>query len=104
MEPHNSFLQAFVEFGWLGGLFMALAVIVAGFPLLRLSKSDNAAKFALCSLAYIVMISLAHGRLSRDMLLFAMLGIAAATRETLGRTETAAPLRAVLDEALSWWS
>lgn len=77
MEVHNSFLQASVEFGWVGGLCLALAAIASSLPLFRLSRSDDNARFALCSLIYIAMISSASGILSGDLLLFAMMGLAA---------------------------
>jgi O-antigen ligase len=76
MEPHNSFLQAFIEFGWIGGVCFSLATLLAAALLFSPSKINDEARFAICSLAYIITISVGHGRLSRDMLLFAMLGLA----------------------------
>jgi O-antigen ligase len=76
MEVHNSFLQTFVEFGWIGGICFCGTFL---FPVARLlrSKIDHESKFALCALAYMALISLAHGRLIEDRALFAMLGLAA---------------------------
>jgi O-antigen ligase len=76
MEPHNSYLQATIEFGWVGGLCLALANLLAVIPLFRLCGKSDSARFALCSLAYMTILSLAHGRTSRDMMLFAMMGFA----------------------------
>ncbi|MDO9298609.1 O-antigen ligase family protein [Bradyrhizobium sp.] len=81
-QAHNSILQAAVEFGWLGGALLFLVVAVAAGSLLPLARYDNASRFVLCSLAYVVLISLAHGRLSRDGVLFAFLGAAVGLRET----------------------
>lgn len=81
-QAHNSILQAAVEFGWLGGSLLFLVVAVAAGSILPLARYDNASRFVLCSLAYVVLISLAHGRLSRDGILFAFLGAAVGLRET----------------------
>jgi hypothetical protein len=83
-EVHNSVLQTAVEFGWLGGLSLLLLIGVAGYQLLPLARKDEGASFVLCSLTCVTIMSMAHGHVSRDLLLFAMLGIAAATCETLG--------------------
>jgi O-antigen ligase len=76
-EIHNSLLQAIVEFGWLGGLSLFALVAVAGARLAPLGRIYRSARFAFCSLAYVTAISLIHGRTSRDILLFAVLGLAA---------------------------
>ncbi|MDO8401213.1 MAG: O-antigen ligase family protein [Bradyrhizobium sp.] len=81
-QAHNSILQAAVEFGWLGGSLLFLIIAVAVGSILPLARYDNASRFVLCSLAYVVLISLAHGRLSRDGVLFAFLGAAVGLRET----------------------
>ena len=65
-EVHNSILQATVECGWLGG------------PLLFLSLWWREALF-------IVFLSLAHGRISRDAVLSAFLGCAIGMKETARR-------------------
>jgi hypothetical protein len=54
-----------------------LAVMTTAIPLLGISRIDNSARFAFCSLVYILLISLAHGIRSGGLLLFAMLGLAA---------------------------
>jgi hypothetical protein len=75
-EVHNSELQALVEFGWIGGIALAALVVLSLALLLPMARQDADVRFVLCSLAYIVAISLAHGRTSRDILLFALLGLA----------------------------
>jgi hypothetical protein len=82
LEVHNSFLQAAVEFGWLGGLLLILLIGFAGGPILIAARDDGALRFVLCSLAFIVLMSLAHGRISRDAVLFAFLGCAVGLKET----------------------
>ena len=82
-EVHNTFLQAMVEFGWLGGSLLVALVVVAGCSILPVARYDDAARFALCSLAFVVLISLAHGRVSRDATLFALLGCAVGVKETV---------------------
>jgi O-antigen ligase len=77
MDVHNSYLQAIVEFGWIGGLCFCLAILIAAMRLLRPFRTSGEARFALCSLVYLATLSLAHGVLSDDKLLFAMMGLAA---------------------------
>jgi hypothetical protein len=83
-EIHNSILQAAVEFGWLGGSLLLVIVVVAASSIFPLARHDETARFVLCSLAFVVLLSLAHGRVSRDALLFALLGCAVSLKETSG--------------------
>ncbi len=87
-EIHNSILQAAVEFGWLGGSLL-LMIIIAASSMIPLARHDDAARFVLCSLAFVVLLSLAHGRVSRDGLLFALLGCAVSLKETSGARASA---------------
>lgn len=83
-EVHNSILQAALEFGWLGGSLLFVMVVMAAGPMFPQVRQDDVARFVLCSLAFVVLVSLAHGRVSRDALLFAFLGCAVSLRETAG--------------------
>ncbi|MDB5583173.1 MAG: hypothetical protein JWR80_8349, partial [Bradyrhizobium sp.] len=76
-------LQAAVEFGWLGGSLLLALIVVAAGSLFPLARYDDASRFVLCGLAFIVLLSLAHGRVSRDGILFALLGCAVGLKETL---------------------
>jgi hypothetical protein len=87
---HNSALQAFVEFGWIGGAALVVLVLLSLIRLLPMARQNADARFALCSLAYVAAISLAHGRTSRDILLYALLGLAAGVYETY-RTSLTGP-------------
>jgi hypothetical protein len=80
-EIHISILQAAVEFGWLGGVFFALLIGAALYGLYPLAKHDGAIRFIFCSLVFVVLLSLAHGRVSRDIALFALLGCAVGARD-----------------------
>jgi hypothetical protein len=82
MEVHNSVLQATVEFGWFAGLFLVLLIGAAGYRLLAISRIDADARFVLCALAQAAITSLAHGSIAGDLLLFAVIGLAAAACET----------------------
>jgi O-antigen ligase len=82
-EVHNTYLQAMVEFGWLAGSLLVALVVIAGCSLFPVARYDDAARFALCGLAFAVLISLAHGRISRDATLFALLGCAMGVKETV---------------------
>ncbi len=88
-EIHNSILQAAVEFGWLGGSLLLAIVIIAASSIIPLARHDDAARFILCSLAFVVLLSLAHGRFSRDGILFALLGCAVSLKETSGAPASA---------------
>ena len=81
IEPHNSFLQAFVEFGWPAGLAFVLLVAIALLRLWPLATEIVEARFVLCSLIYLATLSLAYGEVSREGLLFLFLGYAARLRE-----------------------
>ena len=81
-EVHNSILQAAVEFGWLGGSLLLVMVIIAASSIMPLARHDDAARFMLCGFAFVVLLSLAHGRLSRDGVLFALLGCVVSLKET----------------------
>jgi hypothetical protein len=89
-ETHNSILQAAVEFGWLGGSLLFLMMAVAVGSILPLARYDDASRFVLCGLTYAILLSLAHGRLSRDGALFAFLGAAVGLRETFRARPAAA--------------
>ena len=75
-QVHISFLQWAVEFGWLGGIFFVLLIGMVIHRLAPFVKEDGAIRFILCSLVFVVLVSLAHGRISRDTALFALLGCA----------------------------
>jgi hypothetical protein len=75
-EVHNSILQAIIEFGWLGGLSLTLLIGAAAIGLLQSARKDAGVRFVLCSLAYVTMMSMAHGHLSHDLWLFGLIGLA----------------------------
>jgi hypothetical protein len=85
-EVHNSILQAAVEFGWLGGSLLFLIIILAGSLILPLARQDDVSRFVLCSLIFILFLSLTSGRVSRDAILFALLGYAVGLKETARTT------------------
>jgi hypothetical protein len=87
-QVHVSVLQVTIEFGWLAGFAFIFLILAALIPLGRLSWKDHNAKFVVCSLAYCTAITMAHGRISRDFLLFAMIGLASGVYETLNSKPT----------------
>lgn len=89
-EVHNSILQATVEFGWLGGLLLLVIVIIATGSIIPLARHDDAARLVLCILTFVVLLSPAHGRISRDGVIFALLGCAVGLKETSRASETSA--------------
>ncbi|WP_322868082.1 hypothetical protein U7859_30240 [Bradyrhizobium ottawaense] len=70
-QVHNSLLQAFIEFGWIGG---------AAFAVMVLAGLASRTPFALYGLCFELALALAHGRLSRDGLLLFFAGYAARWR------------------------
>ncbi|MDO9563133.1 MAG: O-antigen ligase family protein [Bradyrhizobium sp.] len=89
-QVHNSVLQAAVEFGWLGGSLLLALMVVAAASLFPPARYDDASRFVLCGLAFVVLLSLAHGRVSRDGVLFALLGCAVGLTAT---SRAPAPVR-----------
>jgi hypothetical protein len=75
-EVHNSFLQAGVEFGWAGGILLALTAVLVWRSLAPLARHGGAPLFVLSALTFAILLSMAHGRLSRELPLFLLLGIA----------------------------
>jgi O-antigen ligase len=80
-QVHNSILQAIIEFGWAGGIALTLLIVISLSRLFSSAQRGADTRFALCSFTYIVLTSLAHGRTSRDIALFALLGLAAGITE-----------------------
>jgi hypothetical protein len=77
MSPHNTILQTAIELGWVGGGMLVALVAAMMWRLLAMARTDRAVAFLLCSLAYVCVLSLAHGRLSRQGDLFLILGASA---------------------------
>jgi hypothetical protein len=76
-EVHDSFIEAFLEFGWIAGVALLLLLVYAARAVLPLTAISADYRFAASSLFYIALLSLAHGRVNRDFMLFAVLGLAA---------------------------
>jgi O-antigen ligase len=81
MDPHNSFLQAAVEFGWIGGLCLLALVVLAGAKLIPCARQDATARFVFGGLAFVVALSIFHGQITRDILLFGFIGWAVGIKE-----------------------
>jgi O-antigen ligase len=77
MDPHNSVLQAVLEFGWIGGALLVLLVAAALRRLWPVAVENPEAAFVLCCLSHVAMIDMAHGHLATDGLLFLFIGYAA---------------------------
>jgi hypothetical protein len=82
-QVHNSILQVIIEFGWLAGAFLILMIYhTTGRRMFSLARINGEARFVLCSLVFTLMLSMAHGRISRDITLFLFLGYAARLRSS----------------------
>ncbi|KRQ98362.1 O-antigen ligase family protein [Bradyrhizobium valentinum] len=75
-SPHNDLLQAFVEFGWMGGV--AFLTLIALIPLLLLkpARLDGDLRFVFLLSAFMIMLSMVYGQIGRDLPLFLVLGLA----------------------------
>jgi hypothetical protein len=78
-SPHNSLLQAFIEFGWIGGLVLATLVACAVCFVWPIALHDAGARFVLCCLVFTTVASMAYGELEADALLYLFLGLSAAS-------------------------
>lgn len=76
-QVHNSLLQATLEFGWVAGAVLALLIASAAWRLLPFAREEFEARFFLCCLTYVSLLSMVGGRTSRDALLFLFAGLAA---------------------------
>ena len=91
-QVHNLVLQAFVEFGWLGGVLFTALVVTSLWSIMRAAKNDAASRFVLCCLIFVVLLCLVHGRFSREAALFAWIGVVAGlTQPARARSPVAQP-------------
>ena len=74
--PHNSILQALIEFGWLGGTLFTMLVLTALWYTWGAARVSSEARFVFGCVVYVVTLGLAHGSLGQDMLLFLFMGYA----------------------------
>jgi hypothetical protein len=74
--PHNDFIQATIEFGWLGGIGFALLALWPLTSLFALSWRDRDATFVFSLCLFLVSLSCVYGRISREVPLFLVLGLA----------------------------
>ncbi|MCA6106961.1 hypothetical protein [Bradyrhizobium cenepequi] len=78
-QVHSAPLQVAVEFGPLAGaLFVILIAKCVGVRMYWLGRINPEARFVLAGVAFATILSLAHGRISREIPLFLLLGYAAA--------------------------
>jgi hypothetical protein len=90
-EIHNSVLQAIVEFGWIGGASLVLLLCCAIGSLTRVARVRAEARFALAGLVFLSVMAMAHGRISRDALLFVLLGYAVSISSRVNQWSYSAP-------------
>ena len=80
-EVHNTFLQAAIEFGWIAGVSLVLLTFSVGDARMRqFARTSPEIRIALCGLVFTILLTLAHGRVSRDIALFLFVGYAAALK------------------------
>ena len=87
-EIHNTILQTIVELGWIAGAALVALMIFAIVSLWPLAARNSEARFALSGLIFIVLLSMGHGRISHDALLFMFLGYAAGLKRTARTCES----------------
>jgi hypothetical protein len=63
-----------VEFGWLLGVPFPALIGLAFSGLLGAAGARSEVRFVLCVMVFVALLSLAHGRVSRESAFFALLG------------------------------
>jgi hypothetical protein len=91
-EVHNSLLQAVVEFGWIASSAIIALIAYVGFSTFQSARRNPDVRFFLCSLAYLVALSMVYGRASRETALFAIIGVSIGIIETAKKPNKASPL------------
>ncbi|WP_146101411.1 hypothetical protein [Bradyrhizobium sp. AC87j1] len=89
LGAHNSFVEVAIEFGWLAGLLLIASVSAAWRSVTPLARVLADYRFVACMTLFVVLLSLAHGRISRDFVLLLTLGLAGhlrATRSAVAQT------------------
>jgi hypothetical protein len=86
--PHNSILQAALELGIPAGLALAALIIIVGRSLLAHAGTSGEARLALGMLAFVLLLAMAHGRISHDGIVFVALGYGAAVASRRARDAT----------------
>lgn len=77
-SPHNSLLQAAIEFGWIGGLVFTALIVLALLRVWPLARENVGARFVLYSLIFTTLLSMAYGGLEVGALLYLFLGLSGA--------------------------
>jgi len=73
-QVHNSILQAFLEFGWLGGASLLLSIMLAWGLAGRAAQNSPTAMLTWCGLTFSILLSMGYGSLSHDAVLFFFIG------------------------------
>jgi O-antigen ligase len=76
VSPHNDLLQATVEFGWLAGAAFLALITLTPILLLKPARSDGDMRFLFLLCAFMIMLCMIYGQISRDLSLFMALGLA----------------------------
>ena len=101
-QIHNSILQAFVEFGWLGGILFTVLVVTSLWSIMKVARRDAASRFVFCCLTFVVLLCLVHGRFSREAVVFAWIGaVAGMTQPARVRSPVTQPAGAAVSSNVS---
>ena len=73
-EVHNVVVQAFMEFGWFGGISFCMLLTIPFWRLFPLAWKDPDVGFMFVLCGFIVLIDMAHGRLNTELPLFVSIG------------------------------
>lgn len=74
-EVHNTILQAALEFGWPAALLLTLVIGIGWVRCFR-ARGNEGARLGLFALSFLVLMSMAHGDISREFLMFFFIGYA----------------------------
>ena len=79
VSPHNDLLQAIVEFGWLAGAAFFAMITLTPILLFKPARSDRDLRFLFLLCAFMIMLGMVYGQISRDLSLFIALGLTVST-------------------------
>ena len=73
-EVHNLFVQAIVEFGWVGGISFFLLLMVPFWRLFPLARKQPEIAFMTTLYAFLILVDMAYGGINRELPLFVSVG------------------------------
>lgn len=93
---HNSFVEAAIDFGWLAGALLLALLVIAWHSVIPLARLMPDYRFAAALMIFVVLLSLAHGRITHDFVLLLTLGLAGQLRGIMSMVAASWMLRGLV--------